>query len=468
MQRNVDLLPHLGHRRATSATIALALLLIPLSSAQGVDDFSFSRGDAPELLGISSVLTGVHVRNAPATSGIVVAGNISVFEEFQETQLAAGPFAAPGDSGTNSQPFESNNAEVSLEDFSYLMIDFIEGFSEFNLGKSSIRLGQGLDGWGFNPDANSEPPSIDLSEQLQIQGQNEFSLQIQGSFSFSLWNAELTSESESYWAGTRILPITDGAPSLAQAGVGKSREQVLHVAVEDGFLDIPFIRAPVELVAESLQASGQQGIRFEDAFTLAGASLGEVEAPAAWNSILEGGASLSAKDFEANELTVSGQIAKSQSYAWLWWTVSILGAIGLGLLYRQTSYSHIRRMESELNRGDYVKVAKHRMTGLLKSRHGGKASLYRSTSLLAMGLFQEATLFLAALEPRSRPDPATYHFLQAHALAGVGSKHEAARHLLECLNIAPSYAREAEAIPMMQELMGRIGVARSMMDDQYV
>jgi predicted Zn-dependent protease len=115
----------------------------------------------------------------------------------------------------------------------------------------------------------------------------------------------------------------------------------------------------------------------------------------------------------------------------------------------------VQRMERELNRSRYELVAGHRTKRLLKSKHAGRASLYRATALLALGAYQEAGLFLQSLTMQARPDAATYHLLNAHALSGIGSKDAAARELAACIALVPSYGAEASQIPLLAPLVGR-------------
>lgn len=467
VSRQLDFVPHLATRRPWTFLLALAILTFPLSSALSVANFSFSEASFPGANHESQDLKGIFLENIPATKFASISGVSKVNVEFRDNALDVGPVGLESAAGTSSFETDGKGGTVDFLGFTFAMIVASNAIVSSHLGDSMLSSVDSPINWERALDSDATPPVLHQSGFSTITGEAP-NISIMGDFTLSLWNAEVAIEDQIYWAGTRIVPFDSEPSILSENGAGKSREQVLHVHVKNGSFSLTGFEHDATIVSGASSLSGDAGILLENAVDGTGHLLGTVETHGEWSFNLEAGDELTAKGFEAVELTVGGQIVTSTSMSWLWWMLGIASTVGFALLYRQTSTSHIRRMESELSRGDYAKVAKHRLRGLLRSKHAGKASLYRSTSLLAMGLFQEATLFLTSLEPRSRPDPATYHFLQAPALAGVGSKHEASKHLLDCLSIAPSYSREAEAIPMMRELMGRIGVARSMMDDQYV
>jgi tetratricopeptide (TPR) repeat protein len=110
-----------------------------------------------------------------------------------------------------------------------------------------------------------------------------------------------------------------------------------------------------------------------------------------------------------------------------------------------------------LHRHQYAWVATHAGPALQSRHTGRRAALFKATSLLALGEFKEARFFLADLAPQQRPDPATYHFLSAHAAGGLGQHDVAARELQACLELEPSYRQDAEALDTLKEALRAVG-----------
>ncbi|MGB1697352.1 MAG: tetratricopeptide repeat protein [Thermoplasmatota archaeon] len=467
MQNDVDLLSNLAHWRATSATVVLLLLFFPFSHASPLEDFSFSDLTSPSVSSANAIVSGVSIDFGDSSAAWSLSGSLQILQEFRENDVDALPVTVSGDEGTQEAFSGTSTAEIELLDFSFLMIAPNEALSSFEASNIEASPGKGVKEWQFGFDDARIPPTISLSNQVHVEASSLDSLELTGNFQISMWESLIHVDNETYWSGTRIVPFEEGLEPLAEQGVGTSREQVLHVIVENGTLTIPRIESKVELFFEEVTLIGLDGVTFSDARTLAGEDLGVVESNSSWSSTILGGASLIAQDFDGVDVSFTGAQPGSERSVVAELLIAIALAGILAFAYSNSNWRGIRVMERDLERGQYEKVAARKIRRLLRSKHGRKASLFRATSLLALGLFKEAGLFLASLSFESRMDPATYHFLFAHSLASQGEKEEASRHLVQCLALEPSYKEEADAIPVLKTLLSRYDVAQAIMSDSY-
>ena len=132
-----------------------------------------------------------------------------------------------------------------------------------------------------------------------------------------------------------------------------------------------------------------------------------------------------------------------------WWMLLFLP---IAFAARPPKRLVLRKQEARLEAGQYALAARKKRR-LLRSKYAPRAVLTRAMALLCMGSFREANDFLSAVPQERRPDAATYHFLKANALAGLGRHEDARVQIRACLRIAPSYAEEISAIPRLSRLV---------------
>lgn len=234
----------------------------------------------------------------------------------------------------------------------------------------------------------------------------------------------------------------------------------MEVRVTDGFLEIPHTYlSSVEVLAEDLNLAAQGPVSFSnprDPATneLLGSTL-RFEAEWSMDIARQGDALLLHNIQGEHAFLDSKAISFGPEPERLspWWALAALPLVAGFLAARPPHRVVVGRMERALAAADYSHVARMRSRRVLRGDQAPQASLYRATALLALGIFQEASLFLAGLDAKQRPDAATFHFLSAHAAAGLGSSDAAREHLQTCLALAPEYAEEASAIPALAELL---------------
>jgi hypothetical protein len=141
---------------------------------------------------------------------------------------------------------------------------------------------------------------------------------------------------------------------------------------------------------------------------------------------------------------------------------------GAGFAYRRGSVSvRLVALEARLAARDYGWVVAHSRRALKSVKTAPRAALYKATSLLALGQFKEARLFLSGLAPEKRPDAATFHFLTAHAASGLDQARVAAREMRRCLEIEPAYLAEARQIPLLRPIVTGAVTRRARPDGGY-
>jgi hypothetical protein len=468
LPRGMDRIHHMGARYPSSVLVLLLSLTLffPLASAANVDDFSFETAIFSGPTNLNGKLKATFLESTEGVGGATLNGQALIETEFRQSN-----FTVPGATGQSYTGLERdqttfNLGQLTIDSFGELMLYDLKGQTIFQSNQGEMKQGVGTLQWpqGLHPQRASPSISIDSVPAAKLQSPG--ATVIIGNFSISLWNAEIETEQKSYWAGDRVQPFTTG-PDLSNQGIGENRQQVLHIHIQNGELRLPATPGTLTTYWSEVSLEGTGQIQFQDAFALTGVSLGRIEASNGWSLDLQQENSLVARDFEANNVLVNGAIIQDSPRTWVWWRLSLLIIVPIALAARRSPSLQVRRMESNLNNSHYEKVAGKPIKKLLTGKHASRASLYRTTSLLALGLYQEAALFLESLKHESRPDPATYHFLYAHALASQNDKINAAKHLLKCLMLAPEYAAEAEAIPVLRGLLGSIGLARSLYSESY-
>jgi hypothetical protein len=287
---------------------------------------------------------------------------------------------------------------------------------------------------------------------------------LRGPLAFAMWNTELAMGDEVFWSGERPHPDNPGGLLELQ-----QRRQVIYGTTTGGDtrIDISgqgsslYIRDLVVagssvLELEAPRLPGRAGASLGNLLTLNGQStieLVEVTADGFLVRILES----ESASLDGSAVSIAGPDAPGQVWIWASMIAIVLAlAVGAVWLQRNSPSLLIKRLESHLHQQHYTWVATHAGPALRARRTGRRAALYKTTILLALGEFQEARLFLAALAPQQRPDPATYHFLTAHAAGGLGQHDVAARELQACLELEPSYQEDAEALDTLKEALRAI------------
>jgi hypothetical protein len=315
-------------------------------------------------------------------------------------------------------------------------------------------------------------PATDGSGLLTAtQTAGDGSIQLTGDIELLVFNTELKIDGTTYWSGQREQPAADqeGTPATG------SRIQVLHVWLTDATLEIPsndLDQLDASVRSASLQGKGIASImnpNHASDFTALGDRL---NLDGVWSlDVSRANDQLRFSNLASDAAALDGQSYALEPSAGLngwWWLLLILPIAITAIMYRPPPAVLVYRMEKQLRAKDYARVAGTTVGRLLRSRFSSKASLYRSTALLAIREFQEASLFLASLSRRQRPDPATYHFLCAHAAAGIGSTQSAKNHIRDCLDIAPSYYNEVMATPSLKQVMAGAPTPTEPNIDDYV
>lgn len=305
------------------------------------------------------------------------------------------------------------------------------------------------------------PASEEISQkaaQAKLEG-SEGTVHVEGTFRFILGDASFAIDGTNHWAGTRWDPALQSGNPLVDRN-GPAEERVVEVFVENGRLDIALAEPSVAniLMPEvSIQSSGPASFsnpRDPATNELLGSTL-RFEAEWSMDIARQGDALLLHNIQGEHAFLDSKAISFGPEPERLspWWALAALPLVAGFLAARPPHRVVVGRMERALAAADYSHVARMRSRRVLRGDQAPQASLYRATALLALGIFQEASLFLAGLDAKQRPDAATFHFLSAHAAAGLGSSDAAREHLQTCLALAPEYAEEASAIPALAELL---------------
>lgn len=444
----------LGNRPSHWAPgILVFLLLFPMGSAQAIGEFFPSAGNFAGRASTVGLLEGFSISASSSEELFLLSGQATITVESLTSPLVAGPIGTIDD--TNTEQFEELLEEtvVEIKETGDLLL---AGRVESKFGAQSGQLASkpDIETWTRSLHAPYESPEIDESQFVSIESPVVTYIKATGSFSLSFWDGQFTVNGNEYWAGERHQFEAEGV------AIGESTSQIIHMEITNGSIEAYFIETPVKTYWSQATLQGTNAITFQDAKTLTGELLGDIESEGEWSFDVTRNEGLEVSNLEADTLTVGGTVVQTPQTAWYWWllVVPVLVLVVLGI--RPPAGTIVKRMERDLEAGRYLQVAGYKLARILKSKHAGRASLYRATSLLAMEQFQEAGLFLQSINTNARPDPATYHLLYANALAGIGSKDEAARELAACIALVPSYANEARNIPLLAPLLGRAHTLR--------
>lgn len=112
-----------------------------------------------------------------------------------------------------------------------------------------------------------------------------------------------------------------------------------------------------------------------------------------------------------------------------------------------------RSLQRRFERRDYLAVLARIDAFTRRRRFRRSANLLKAISLLSLGEFREASLFLGTLRPADGPDPATQAFLRACAAAGQGQDADALAHLGDCFRLDPTFREEARTVPALRGLL---------------
>lgn len=448
-------------------TVFAALLLLiplPLVSAQTMDALGVDAIDTHGATALHGGLTALRSYSQAGADGpwTVSASQVQVKGHYYD-YAAQAPLVDIG--GT---PGESETE--TIEDPRSILVS-LHGSSDFwvRAGTTTVsfqdirdsRIAATQDPFEF-PDrlgGRAPWPSMDISESVSITPDTlEGSVHLNGDIELLLWNTDLEVDGETYWSGQGTEPVVDeeGTPDT----VGTSRRQVLQVWLTDAAIDVPLADlSEVEVALSSGSLSGTDAVEMSNPRRLVDDGLlGEsLRIEGDWGlDIGRMDDSVVVQGLEGDSARLDGRSYALDPSAGLspwWWLLLLVPSAALYLAMRPPAPVLLDRLERRLDQRDYEGVAATSIKRLLRTKKSAKASLYRSTALLAMGAFQEASLFLASLARDQRPDPATYHFLAAHAAAGLGNKDTAKEHLRDCFALAPSYRQEALCIPILQNVL---------------
>lgn len=432
------------HPRPTYYLIAL-LLFFPLASAVSIPAVSFQDAIIDGNFSATGLPQGLQSRSGADMLSFHLRGNYEVEVEYIDRIFNIG-IGVERDSGTKAPVSDSGDAAVQIQKRGDILLDFTDSTGSLAGDSGSVRRSTGNQEWDLQFDQARTPPVVETHQTILQKINQNGEIFAQGNFKFSIWNANFTTQNNHYYAGSE-----SGNDPL---GIGQGRSQIIHVTVKNGSLQGTLPGGQVETYWATAQLKGLDSITLTGARGQAGQLLGTVKVEGNWEMRLDEGDAITASQIQANTAIVGGARIQ-QTTTWQWWLTAIPFLLLATFIIRPSSKKLVRKMEEELNQSKYELVAGHRTKRLLKSKHAGRASLYRATALLAMGAYQEAGLFLQSLTMQARPDAATYHLLNAHALSGIGSKDAAARELAACLALVPSYGSEASQIPLLAPLVGR-------------
>lgn len=423
------------------------VLLIPFSTAIGIGNISFTRANAEGIVTGAGELSAIDVDMPGQDLVLRISGTYSIEVEYVDRPVSLIAFSVEGDSGIEPPVKELGLGEMTMLGSGELFIDFDGAETSIQLGNPSFDQNPANRVWDRQYAGTQQIKEYATKDLLGLSSTQFTTIDAQGNFSFSLWDGALQINGEEYWAGERTDAYGDN-----ELGVGSERAQILHVAVENGLLTgtLPSKNAHTYWNHVALQSPST--ITIEDAIGFNAKNAMVLES---WSMNLASGEVLLASEVRATSGTINGAMIQEPPTNWYWWLLAIPLVVVAAYFVRPPSAAIVRRMEKELKSNHYILVAAHNITRPLKSKHAGRASLYRATALLAIQQYTEAGLFLKSIEARARPDPATYHLLYANALAGIGSKDEATRELATCISLVPEYAQEASKIPLLAPLLGR-------------
>lgn len=445
--------------------VAILFLLVPMASAASIEDFSFSQASIEGPFSSAGSMEATFIEATNGFGGLKLSGLAMVEIEYLQSNITVPGATGQSYTDVESQDVEFLGAALELSDFAELMLYDLLGDHQGSFLSGGLNSGGGTIQWPQSLHRERAPPVVQTDSLVSMSSPGG-SFTIEGNFSFSLWNGQITQGDNEFWAGDRVQPFENGI-DLTSAGIGENRQQILHVHVTEGVLEVPQIPFTHTSYWSKTALSGTGGIVLQEAVTLTGALLGEVQATDDWSLVVDQENGLTGRNFEGESVEVNGVTVQQSQTNPVWWLLTILLLVPIALLVRNTPGAQVQQLERLLNKSQYEKIAAKPLHRILKTKHASRASLYRTTSLLALGLHQEAELFLESLPRAARPDPATYHFLYAHAVASQKRRMDAAKHLLKCLKMAPEYAKEAEAIDVLRPILGSISIARDINHDSY-
>lgn len=426
----------------------LIVFLAPFSSAS-LPDIQF--GDARILGGSTSSgeFAGIYLDFPANDLTFSVSGQHSISTEYREEGVSIGLTAVVTDQGHEAPISFDGISKVSVFESGEIFLGAKTANAGLESNNADVIHHRSTKTWDRTLAEEPTNPAIPSKNSINLLASEAGEFHISGDFTFSLWNSELETTQGTHWAGQRANEFVSGAP------IGAIRSQLLHVTITNGTLTGNFAGTNVETYWKSAALEGEGELLIQSATNLAGVNIGEIRLEDDWSLNVQGGEQLTATGLQASGGNVAGTTIQPDTTSWLWWLLAAPFVILAALIIRPPPRVIVRRMERDLEAGRYLQVAGYRLTRILRSKYANRASLYRATSLLAMEQYQEAGLFLKSINPEARPDPATYHLLYANALAGIGSKEEAAKELAACITLVPSYAKEAALIPLLKPLLSR-------------
>lgn len=152
---------------------------------------------------------------------------------------------------------------------------------------------------------------------------------------------------------------------------------------------------------------------------------------------------------ESGPLRGNHLVASSDQPDWAW-ALGIVGIMATAILIKgPAQVSRFNRIQGRFDDHDYLGVLQRIEPFTRRRKFQRKATFLKAVSLLSLGEFREASLFLQTLGPREALEPATKHFLQACAAAGLAQDSVVIQHLSTCFEADPSYIEEARTVPAL-------------------
>lgn len=304
------------------------------------------------------------------------------------------------------------------------------------------------------------------------------SVRFEGSFRVSVWSWNLTvadaAHARDVTTGSWRSAIA-AAPMLGTSVVYEERAQVAQLEVRDGWLWLgELFGAELAAYAPRMDVAGSGTAQVAGAqlaegdrsgLALAGSEVrleGQYVLDAARASgdphiVVESLVGTLGVDGMPVDLGGSGSLRGATvqrdplpSQAWAI-PVALLAVVGFAVVVKGPALTgRFNRIQHRFERRDYAGVLA-RIDGFTRRRrYARRASFIKAVSLLSIGDYREASLFLNSLGPGDSPDAATKAFLQACAAAGLGQDSTAIERLSSCFKEDPSYIEEARTVPVLK------------------